>query len=575
MKSFKYSSSQQPTIRVVETPHHYNYHHHHHPREGGVAAANEDSELSIFDAQKYFNETNESPNQEQEANITTQQASLCPPPTTTTSYNLPFDDLPPSLPRRISSSTAPDGFTYSNSSKNYRDRGGARSFSFPTASSEASWNSQTGLLANPPGSVPVQLRNFPNNNDGQKRESSSSWFFRLKCPCAGKKSVRVHGRGPPDSSALNNYTYPKRQNQKPEVEKVAIKPQIIATAKELTDPISLQGANHNSAPPPNVIQHRQQRLSASGTGNPFCDGNSVAFSFPILNQTFPAPAPKMEVLRRVIPPLLAGDDPPRESLEVFQPQGDSIPSNSLLLPNHGGGGIGRGLPFLGSPTKATRDEDVASDASSDLFEIESFSTQQTSSTYPMYYYQRRDSLDEATAFNARRRLTAATGGGVASGSSFCRRSIDEEVINESEYCYEPSEASIDWSVTTAEGFDRASMTNFSITASEMEEPPITRQEWEVRGGGMEVGKGKSSKTKGIGLLSCRHEKSVVSVGPQPMKCTAEEGQAAAAGAAVGPPQPFQFITTLRHVSGRPTNPPSKPPLVGTSHSARLSLAFAA
>ena len=52
---------------------------------------------------------------------------------------------------------------------------------------------------------------------------------------------------------------------------------------------------------------------------------------------------------------------------------------------------------------AITDDDIASDASSDLFEIESFSTQTIS--YQMYNnnnHGRQDSLDEASIFSGRR-----------------------------------------------------------------------------------------------------------------------------------------------------------------------------
>lgn len=188
----------------------------------------------------------------------------------------------------------------------------------------------------------------------------------------------------------------------------------------------------------------------------------------------------------------------------------------------------------------TTDDDVASDASSDLFEIESFSTQTT--TYPMYH--RRDSLDEAASFNARR-LAAANGN---NNLMYCTRGSLDEAVTPSiaaTECYEPSEASIDWSVTTAEGFDRGSVTNYSATAPEVDDVAATRH-----GGGI-------SKKKGNGgmLLSCRCEKAVSVVGPNPVKCVAGSG--------------------MRHVSSRTcsANNNSKPPLP-RSQSHTLSLPFA-
>lgn len=103
------------------------------------------------------------------------------------------------------------------------------------------------------------------------------------------------------------------------------------------------------------------------------------------------------------------------------------------------------LPVFSNPT--TTDDDVASDASSDLFEIESFSTHTTNfppdeSQTDMIYY--------------------------------------EQMIPSIEYCYyEPSEASIGWSITTSEGFhlDRPSMSTFSISDHQVQERQCHRQPW--------------------------------------------------------------------------------------------------
>lgn len=203
---------------------------------------------------------------------------------------------------------------------------------------------------------------------------------------------------------------------------------------------------------------------------------------------------------RLISPIL--EDPPRESLEVFQPS-----SRKSTEADHRSN-----FPFPVSPISrvTATDDDVASDASSDLFEIESLSTSIATSSCPLY--RQRNSLEEP-------------------GTP-----------------YAPSEVSIDWSVTTAEGFDRASVTNYS-SISEIE---TNRQFFGSNNGGGNDGGGDGGKWKGGGLLSCRHEKAV-NVGPQPVKY----------GSPDGPPQ------TAGHV-GRGNKPP-----LASSHSARLSLAFAA
>ena len=95
------------------------------------------------------------------------------------------------------------------------------------------------------------------------------------------------------------------------------------------------------------------------------------------------------------------------------------------------------------------DGDVESETSSNLFEIESFMTQTTTVTTSNNYH----SFDEIDRWfgNFRRSLDElATEAAAAEG-------------------YETSEASIEWSVTTVEGFnlDGCSVTNFSASASDI------------------------------------------------------------------------------------------------------------
>lgn len=247
------------------------------------------------------------------------------------------------------------------------------------------------------------------------------------------------------------------------------------------------------------------------SARPFSTDTTAGFSFPVQSQT---PPPTKLVLPSATynPPL---EDPPRHSLEVFRPADDPIPTKSIS-------DLHRRQSFT------VIDDDMASDASSDLFEIESFSTQTTS--YAMCP-NLRDSLDDASSFNARR--LAATNG----GSLYCRRSLDDPRTPSvaATECYEPSEASIDWSVTTAEGFDRGSVTNFSVSASEVDEMTM------MRGGGA----GKKRGGNGGLLMSCRCEKAV-SVGPHPVKCVATEGQRVVS-------------STQRHVGSRAAIK-NKPPL---------------
>ncbi|XP_047946142.1 protein PHYTOCHROME KINASE SUBSTRATE 4 [Salvia hispanica] len=483
LKSFKYNSTQQqqqPMFPVLETPLHYRSssspHTHTHtnattfqdasfssylkPNDKKSQEKIEDTEISIFDAQRYFSEHNTDPKQ-----IMKKQP-------------IPHDML--SVPR-LSSVSSTDGYP----ARNFR----TRSFhATPTASSEASWNSQTGLLANPPGAVGVSLRNF-HSNDGNRRSSAArKWSFGRKCCCTGKKSVDVKDATTSDSENQANYMC-RNYKAKPLSRNCSARKDVVEIIR------SVDG--FPQADPP-----RQQRISASG--RPFVDG-AGSFSFPLLNtnasQVVAKPVLKPIITKPNTLILNPVEEPPRDSLEVFQPVHEAVVPPVLRVVN--------------------TDDDVVSDASSDLFEIESFSTQTTS--YPMY--RRRDSLDEAPGFNARRF------GGQYGG----RRSVDEPPTPSvaGTECYAPSEVSIDWSVTTAEGFDRASVSNLS----EIGRAAFVRQEEE------------GGKKKGLLMMSCRQEKAV-SVGPQPVKCV--EGG---------------------HVGGRPPRA-GKPPLA-TDHSARLSVAFVA
>ncbi|XP_075514589.1 protein PHYTOCHROME KINASE SUBSTRATE 4-like [Primulina tabacum] len=557
VKSFKYNSPQQPIFSVIESPLRYrslpqtnptpfkeiffpSYIQPKDPKkvsQGNETGCNiDDSEISIFDAQKYFSENNEAEDIKK------------PPQQQITAHNML------SVPR-LSSVSSADGY-----GRNYR----TRSFhTTPTASSEASWNSQTGLLANPPGSMAVSLRNLPSDMRSKKRNpAAKKWSFCRKCCCSGKNSVKVKEatsdsdiRGPAvihiDMGNLEktSHSYAKRGQsrdekapenmpQKISVPNVEMAFQQKATAPNYPLQLSPEKKFSPTDPP------RQQRVSPSG--RPFGDANAAAFTFPILNSSIQTTKPagfKAMITKSVINPL---EDPPRDSLEVFQPVHDPM-------------SISRTPDFNpGSPMArlSNMDDDMYSDASSDLFEIESFSTQ--SNSYQMY--RGRDSLeDEAPAFRfASARCMISSNNNNLHG----RRSMDEPPTPSvaGTECYTPSEVSIDWSVTTAEGFDRASVTNFSISASEIGKVAFLHKRLQEEASGGDGGKRKGN---GLLLMSCRQEKSV-SVGPQPVKCSVPEGP---------PLFPLGISGGAGHVGGRPPRANKLP--LGSSHSARLSLAFAA
>ena len=472
-----------------------------------AAAMADDSEISIFDAEKYFNECSTDQHQHKES---TRVAPVgpeqhCEPrPVTTEGY----------------------GRNYSS-----------RSFhATPTVSSEASWNSQTGLLRNPPGSIGVNMRmRSISSEHGSVNMTGRKWFFRRKCPCSGKKDVEIKEKvseqqpiPSPIIGGSKKVTDKLKTNNPQQVVKKSAKS---LDSSDWALPADRPDHDRHLIPqfPPPEYRSTQlaHRVLASGPG----------FSFPILSQ----PPPVKMVFTAVRNPIPM-EDPRRDSLEIFRPSAsaaaaDIIPPPRIFAPN---APDRRSFTFSASPKSrcaAAVDDDVASDASSDLFEIESFTTQTTTTTatatsYPMYH--RRDSLDEAS------------------------RRYGYEPPTEG---YEPSEASIDWSVTTAEGFDRGSVTNFSVSASEVvDDVTLMRHELQRlgNGGGFDDNGGGGGRRRGNGMLmSCRCEKAV-SVGPTPTPV--KEGQGG----------------TYKHVSSRDRMigvGKNKPPLP-RSHSARLSLTFA-
>ncbi|KAF5750349.1 hypothetical protein HS088_TW03G00685 [Tripterygium wilfordii] len=451
----------------------------------------DDSEISIFDAQEYFNENNVND----------------PKPTKKVS---PINGVnlkrSPEVPRLSSAPSSVDGY------RNYR----VRSFNAtPTASSEASWNSQTGLLSNPPGAIAVSIRNPPSTD--KKTGSSAKWIFRRKCPCSGKKSVQVEEHINPSEPKITIPRLKETCTSKPRtdspIENSALRILGAPRREDIPSVRRISAENHFAS---NLTKH--ERILPSGRA--FNDGGS-GFTFPILSHQ------KLVLNGSDTPPL--DQDPPRESLEVFRPKDELVSTTVSGIITR------RSFTFPTSPKSrmVPTDDDMASDASSDLFEIESFSTQTTS--YPTC--TRRDSLEDASTFNLRSRFLQL------------HRSLDEPMTPSlaPTECYEPSEVSIDWSVTTAEGFDKASVTNFSVTASEAEE--MTWRERNSGGGG---------KKKAGGLLSCRCEKAV-NVGPHPVKCGPNEGQR------VGPSGTERHVT----VSSR-AHRVNKPPLA----SSRPSIPFA-
>lgn len=543
----------------------------HHAISHGGYRAPDDSELSIFDAHKYFNEATNSSDM-QKATISN-NSRVSPLVNMNVQHNPEQGDVISETRRYSSASSSVDGYA---NIRNYR----ARSFhaATPTACSEASWNSQTGLLTHPPGALPVSMRNPSHPTDSNRKFRDSLykpiWLFRRKCPCSGKKSVEVQ-ENTPESKTEMSQTSPapppappcqshsqinrdslnlKRQDldspnsnipvhkftmnmettaaNKPESQKIPIP---IIHRKDWVDQrhrdqemfvAKSQRFQSAEAQVPAIL--KSQRVVASV--RPYTDG----FTFPVLSPQSAISSIKLQDVNEV------DEDPPRNSLEVFRPpdiEPDSVSRKHIDRDR-------QNFPFPPSPKSRIIDDDVASDASSDLFEIESFSTQ-TTSTCPIIY-RRRDSLDDSTSFDTKRLGTNN------STYMFGRRSTDSLTPTITEY-YEPSEASINWSVTTAEGFDRASVGNFSEVADEA---------GAVGGGGENAPEKWKRKGPSL-LLSCRCEKAV-SVGPRPVRSVeAGEGQKGATSCTAS--------SRHGHVSSRASTVNKAPQ--GRPHTARMSLPY--
>lgn len=559
----------------------------------------DDSELSIFDARNYFNDSIVNNN-----SSTTQQQQKKKILNIHQHHHIPAVYTPAS---QLSASLVADGFR--------RRSGSLQSYATPTASSEASWNSHTGLLTNRPdgalsisesslrSSSRLELDPAARKNKGGPGPAAARWFlFRRKiCPCSGKKSVQVKKIKPTSFLATTPISYSSRPKNEVIIPAAAPHTTIIRMQEEeesvVVDDSDKTVANSN---------YNCTRISVGGGG-----GGGGGFTFPnLLNpptNSYTSPMIKnvlintraaaihhlphdMMMSERV--PFAAQEDLPRDSLEVFQPSGGGDGRRGLLIRNSvvKASAASRPRPrddddgrlvlsafvppaAFSSPPRPVDTDDMGSDASSDLFEIESLSTTDQSSSYPIMTAstyrphpaaaaaalltgRHRDSLDEA-----RPRFSTAN------NSNNNNNYYDDQ--------YEPSEASVAWTVTTA-AYDQASMAGCSVSASDVEE--FTRLQVRLhhhllsadqnntttindQGGRRQIRSDPSSGTSGGGILmSCRCEKAV-SVGPDPVKFHA-------------PLRSSGGGSTFRHVSGRVEGGRDNKPPLTTSHGARLSLAFA-
>ncbi|MED6182790.1 hypothetical protein PIB30_032012 [Stylosanthes scabra] len=450
-------------------PHHLL--HHHDDDESTT-------ELSIFDAHKYFNseDNNNNNNDIPKVTIITNSTIRVSPLSHIGSDEKPGNAIgtTATVTRYSSASSSVDGGGGYAGIRGYR----ARSMNGGTATpSEASWNSQAGLLSHANtnsgggtggGDVGIQ----PSNDLSKKLKASLSkpiWILRRKCPCRGKKSVQVKEYTakvpqPPPQPAEPPEAAPKNPKS------VSI---IAPTKNWVAENDVVTVTNSNSSSKRSFRTHRVVASTSLGRV-PFSDG----FTFPVLNA-------KPHARNGVVSRQERGDEDdqlPRDSLEVFQPPDDVEQSSDSAQGRVVGGGGGG---------DEDDDDDAASDASSDLFEIESFSTGGAMQpTCPVVF---------------RREAGSSGGNGFFYGGR--RRSIDEGSTATMTECYEPSEASVEWSVTTAEGYYEESVVDGGGGGGVDVRAETVGEKWKKKGGSSLSGNG------GLLMGGCRSEKAV-SVGRQ-------------------------------------------------------------
>jgi len=328
----KSPSSKSRNTEFFSSPHHLTSHKPNHAmRPNGLRALDHDptSELRTFGAHNYDNiqkitissNSRVSPllNMDTEHKHKPEQGDF------TKSTRSCSDSASSSLCRN-------GNYNNNNMINNYK----AHSFHVATptpslSSSKSTLNNKAGLLFHHPQKTTISAINPPQTSSNLKNKLRTSlskpiWLFRRKCPCNDKKSVQVK-----EDTKIN----PPRPKTSPP------QPQTLSHNQ-------IHTKNHKASPPTSSSSNKElksQRLFQFQARGPPHEG----FTFPLVM------AKPHQVLLNVVHE--EDDTTPRESLHVFQP---ASPSKSHAM-----------------------DDDADSDASSDLFEIESFSTQTSALPYPI------------------------------------------------------------------------------------------------------------------------------------------------------------------------------------------------
>ncbi|XP_066314134.1 protein PHYTOCHROME KINASE SUBSTRATE 4-like [Miscanthus floridulus] len=445
------------------------------------------AEIGIFTAERYFSA----------ADVGRRDAAMIPAAPAPALHDHEHE-LPPRLPvPAVADVASQSGRTVASSEASWNSRSGLLSAGHLAAARQ---QQQTGSIGAGAGATAVYGSDQGYRGSRTGGGSGQRWtLFGRDCPCAGRKAVTVDVASEPRRPAATAHFHAKFSPQ------CAVEECLESAIFKVKHPSPPRTATTEEEPTKVKVTvtpgSRAFPLAAdvpfTALSNPDIDRRvlrSGGFTFPALGAA------------RVVSGGGGGilDEPPRVSLEVFRP----IDEDSVMLADPPPADVplaGRVALLPRAPPAVAAlvvDEEAMSDASSDLFDLESFVE---SSSYPTTYRgrgSRRNSADDDLPYVS----TAAAAAAAEPALSECM--------------YPASEASVVWSVATAEGgaFDAASVANFSSAASACCVDDLRYVVPESPEAGFTAAMSRSARRKKSGgfLSSCRCEKAV-SVGPTPVR----------------------------------------------------------
>ncbi|KAH9291680.1 hypothetical protein KI387_042889 [Taxus chinensis] len=424
----------------------------------------EDREISIFEAEKYF-----SAQEEKKLDGRSRESKT----------EMPKPIRETSIPNFTSNSTAkmhPGKKKVSLSSPQIFNRsfrpgtGSTGTGTTPTASSQASCNSQSALLSLRHGN---SARKVAANNE---KTPSGKWGFVCPCPCSNKRSVDIDqaptkSRRAPSVTSTTlmdspmssiRYSYPALGKR---VLTRSIEKNKSETASHITgfngrggsgtqilrtsvDNIPQTGHSKDREQLPSMLRKGAEEF----TRITFEKEDGFSFSTLPVKSDIENPRPSLEVFgspfhqQEITRKSASGMEHHRLSSDLHRRsllQSLDRTRKSFTLDLN---------PEIRKFGEINNEEDKEeSDSSSDLFEIESFTTHGTA-CYPLK--MRRDSLDDIPSIQSGYPASSCCEA-LGFQSSF---QFGEAVTPSAQSsCYEPSEASLDWSVTSADTIGNFSM----------------------------------------------------------------------------------------------------------------------